>query len=191
MSSIFAQHILLDMMGSLHLLISVKVLYNQQWIFPVFVFITLTLITWNSFCHAIWLNFWFSSQSLVTMNSMFGIYGLSPPSLVVLLYQWYTRWVEKCCRIMFWFNINTLPELQRVFVKHLGLWKFYFNFSIKNFWSLRPPHFNQKPSFHLKNVYQLSSFWIQAIFYATSRLCSKENWRAPSALNLWKLGCSA
>lgn len=29
MSSIFAQHILLDMMGSLHLLISVKVLYNH------------------------------------------------------------------------------------------------------------------------------------------------------------------
>ena len=40
--------------------------------------------------------------------------------------------------IMFWLYINTLPELQRVFVKHLGLWKFYFNFSIKNVWSLRP-----------------------------------------------------
>ena len=52
--------------------------------------------------------------------------------------------------IMFWLYINTLPELQRVFVKHLGLWKFYFKFSVKNFWSLRPPHFNQKPSFHLK-----------------------------------------
>ena len=57
MSSIFAQHILLDMMGSLHLPISVKVLYNQQWIFQVFVFITLPLITWNSLRHAIWLNF--------------------------------------------------------------------------------------------------------------------------------------
>ena len=30
MSSIFAQHILLDMMGSLHLPISVKVLYNNS-----------------------------------------------------------------------------------------------------------------------------------------------------------------
>ena len=57
MSFIFAQHILLDMMGSLHLLILVKVLYNQQWIFQVFVFITLTLITWNYLHHAIWLNF--------------------------------------------------------------------------------------------------------------------------------------
>ena len=150
MSFIFAQHILLDMMGSLHLLILVKVLYNQQWIFQVFVFITLTLITWNSLHHAIWLNFWLSSQSLVTMNSLCGIYGLSPPSLVVLLYQWYMRWVKKCCRIMFRLNNNTPPELRRFFVKHLGLWKFYFNFSLKNFCSLRPSHFNQKPSFHLK-----------------------------------------
>ena len=86
------------------------------------------------------------------MNSMCGVYGLSPPSLAVLLYQWYTRWVEKCCRIIFWLNINTPPGLQSFFVKQLGLWKFYFYFSLKHFWSLRPPHLIQKPSFTSRNV---------------------------------------
>ena len=46
--------------------------------------------------------------------------------------------------IMFWRYINTPPELQRVFVKHLGLWKFYFKFSVKKFLVFKTPSFQPK-----------------------------------------------